>query len=353
MTPLKSSRYWCDRVCSAVLLSILFITPAKAQHAELRVVPRRDLPTQTDGNSPAFWNQGQLTLFSSVGYPQLISRAPDQFGPWTTDLVGGSTTDRYPVWVESAWMDSDGILFAWYHHEPQGLCGETSSLTAPEIGAAVSFDGGKTLEDLGIILKSGDLLNCDARNGYFGGGHGDFSVIPDRDRRFFYFVFSNYGGPVEEQGIALARVAFEDRFGPAGAVWKFHEGDWSEPGLGGRVTPIYRAQKSWEFADANSFWGPSVHWNTYLEKYVVLMNHACCQGGWFQEGIYVSFISDFNDPATWGKPTKLLDGENIGFRAGFYPQVMGLDEGETDSVSGWYSRLYIQGISKWEIIFSR
>jgi hypothetical protein len=250
-------------------------------------------------------------------------------------------------------MDTDGVLFAWYHHEPSGLCGDSSRLTAPEIGAAISFDGGKTLEDLGIVLKTGEYLNCDARNGYFVGGHGDFSVVPDRDRNYFYFVFSNYGGPIEEQGVVVARMAYEDRFGPAGAVWKYKDGDWNEPGLGGRMTAIYPATKAWEFEDADSFWGPAVHWNTYLEKYVVLLNHACCEEGWLQEGIYLTYVTDLGDPAGWGKPTKLLDAENIGFRAGFYPQVIGLEEGETDSVSGWYARLYIQGISKWEIMFSR
>jgi hypothetical protein len=344
---------WSRPFFVALFVSIVLIAQAQAQHAELRAVPRRDLPTRIDGNSPAFWNQGQLTLFSSVGSPLIISQARSQFGPWTTDMVAGNITERLPVWVESAWMDSDGILFAWYHHEPQELCGEESLLTAPEIGAAISFDGGKTLEDLGIILKSGDPVNCDARNGFFGGGHGDFTVVPDREHRFFYFLFSNYGGAADEQGIALARVAFEDRFGPAGAVWKFRNGEWNEPGLGGHVTAIYPAKKSWEFADADAFWGPSVHWNTYLAKYVVLMNHACCEAGWFQEGIYVSYVSDLDDPFSWKDPTKLLDGENIGFRAGFYPQVMGLEEGETDSLSGWYARLYIQGISKWEIIFSQ
>ena len=351
MISLGKAHFWCVRLCSAILLLSICFVSATAQHAELRIVPRRDLPTRIDGNTPAFWHEGQLTLFSSVGTPLMISRAPHQFGPWKSEVVEG-IQDHYPVWVESAWMDSDGILFAWYHHEPQGLCGETSLLTAPEIGAAISFDGGKTLEDLGIILKSGEYPNCDARNGYFAGGHGDLTVVPDRDHRYFYFLFSNYGGATNEQGVAVARMAYEDRFGPAGAVWKFRNGEWDEPGLGGRVTAIYPAQKSWEFADADSLWGPSVHWNTYLERYVVLMNHACCEAGWMQEGIYISYISDLADPAKWGTPTKLLDGENIGFRAGFYPQVMGLEEGETDSVSGWYARLYIQGISKWEIIFS-
>jgi hypothetical protein len=336
-----------------VLLILFFITPAAAQQAELRRVARRMLPARTDGNSPAFWHQGKFNLFSSIGEPQMISHARDQFGPWETYQVEGTLKDRKPVWVEAAWMDEDGILFAWYHHEPEGLCRDRSPLTAPEIGAAVSFDGGRTLDDLGIVLQSGDPPNCDAQNGYFAGGHGDFSVVPDRDRRYFYFIFTNYGGMPDEQGVAVARMAFDDRFGPAGAVWKFRDGAWNEPGLGGRVTAMYPARKLWEFADADSFWGPSAHWNTYLRKYVLLMNHACCHTGWFQEGIYVSYVSDPGDPSTWSAPAKLLDGENIGFRAGFYPQVLGLEQGETDSVSGWYARLYIQGISMWEIIFSR
>jgi len=340
-------------IIKVLLLTAWFVLPASAQQAELRRVPQRRLPTQIDGNSPAFWSDGKLKLFTSTGRPETISEARDQFGPWRSAVVEGDIQDHNPVWVESAWMDSDGILFAWYHHEPLGLCGEGSILTAPEIGAAVSFDGGKTLEDLGIVLKSGELLDCHAENGYFGGGHGDFTVVPDRDHRFFYFVFSNYAGGMDEQGIAVARMAYEDRFGPAGAVWKFRDGDWNEPGLGGRVTAIYPATKSWKFADATSFWGPAVHWNTYLEKYVVLMNRACCETGWLQEGIYVSFISDLADLSTWSEPVKLLDGESIGFRAGFYPQVMGLEEGETDSVSGWIARFYVQGISNWEIMFSR
>jgi len=351
---MESPEYVKHRLARLSWLMLLWIgltTSANAQTASLRRVPQRDLPAPVDGNSPAFWNDGEFNLFRSIGSPAVLSDASSQFGPWNSQAVQGSIQEHYPIWVESAWRDDDGLIFAWYHHEPQGVCGEGSIITAPQIGAAISFDGGETLEDLGIILSSGDPLNCEARNGYFGAGHGDFSVVADRDRQYFYFLFSNYGGAMDEQGVAVARIAYADRFNPVGAVWKFHGDGWGEPGLGGRVSAVYPAAKSWEFEDADSFWGPSVHWNTYLEKYVILMNHACCYEGWFQEGIYISYVSDLSNPFTWGSPAKLLDGENIGFRAGFYPQVMGLGEGETDSLSGWYARLYIQGISRWEIIF--
>ncbi len=330
---------------------LLLAAPVEAQRATLREVPRRELPTHIDGNSPAFWYEGELRLFSSTGFPEMISRARDQFGPWQSELVDLTLHNHVPVWVEAAWLDSDGTLFAWYHHEPSGVCGG-SPLTSPEIGAAVSYDGGKTLIDLGIVLKSGVAPNCGAKNGFFAGGHGDFSVVPDSEGGFFYFLFTNYAGPVEEQGVVVARMALGDRNSPVGAVWKYHNGEWIEPGLGGRTTAVYRANVAWEHENADSFWGPAVHWNTFLGKYVMLLNRACCAPGWPQEGIYISFISSLGQPGGWGAPTRLLDAANIGVGPGYYPQVLGLEVGETDSVSGWYARLYVQGVSDWEIVFS-
>src|SRR5207247_10750632 len=73
----------------------------------------------------------------------------------------------------------------------------------------ISKDGGHSFDDLGIILTSGDSPNCNAGNGYFAGGHGDFTVVVDPWRFYFYFYFTNYGG--SSQGIAGARLPFSDR----------------------------------------------------------------------------------------------------------------------------------------------
>src|SRR5512140_1782857 len=103
----------------------------------------------------------------------------------------------------------------------------------------------------------------------------------------------------------MARMAFKDRGNPVGAVYKYHQGDWSEPGVGGMLTPILPATVSWDRADSDSFWGPAVHWNTYLERYVVFLNRACCKPRWPQEGIYVVFASDLSNPSTWTMPGKI------------------------------------------------
>ena len=309
------------------------------------------MPAQADSNSPAYWRDDQLHIVNSTGAPTVTSGS-NQLLMYLgrPKEVAIDSRDHFPMWIEAAWQDEDGTLYAWYHHEPGEVCAD-SSLTAPQIGALVSTDGGASYTDLGIVLSSGDPADCAAHNGFFAGGHGDFSVIPDRERRYFYFVFGNYGGDPSGQGVAIARMAFEDRANPKGAVWKYFESDWAEAGLGGRLTPIFRAKVGWQEAHADSFWGPSIHWNTHLQSYVALLNHACCAPMWPQEGIYATFNRDIGDPSTWTEPKRILDAKEIGFAPGYYPQVLGVGPGETDTLSGEVARLYIKGFARWKIVF--
>ena len=306
------------------------------------------MPTQVDSNSPAYWKDGQLHLLNSTGGNNpAISTGSDQFHLGAPVSVRWATrVNQWPMWIEATWVDpTSGYIYAWYHAEHFGICPGGSRLSAPQIGAAVSWDGGDSFYDLGTILSSGDPINCASQNGYFAGGNGDFSVILDRERKYFYFLFTNYAGPTASQGVSIARMAFEFRAYPQGMVWKYYQGWWGEPGVGGHETPIFPAKVSWQKANTNSMWGPSVHWNTYLNSYVVLLNHSCCTSGFPQEGIYASFSSDLSDPSSWAKPVKILqDG-------GWYPQVLGTGPQGTDRQAGRVTRLYIYGHSHWEIVF--
>jgi hypothetical protein len=334
------------RCCLPLLVAFPALLPAQ----DAVVVPAAPLymPAPVDSNSPALWIDGQFTIFNSAQWP-LVSRGANQFLDFDdVSAVNLENMHQIPIWLEAAWLDEDGLVWAWYHHEPVGLC-PGSSLTAPWIGAMVSLDKGQSFIDLGPILTSPDPPNCAAANGYFASGHGDFSVIIDRNSEYFYFIFGNYGGDGSQQGIAIARMAVADRFAPAGTVWKYFNGEWSEPGLGGQVTPIFPARQPWQFANTDSFWGPSVHWNTYLQRYVMLMSHSCCGPGWPQAGIYVSYADDLANPQSWSTPKLLLD--EVGFGPGWYPQVLGTAFGETDTVAGQAPRLYIHGVSHWEIRF--
>ena len=322
-----------------------------AQNAQIRSAPYLAYPSSVvDGNSPGLWVDGRLKIYTSTG--DLLKMSGENLPSLYMDVPPLIDSHAHqPMWIESIWRDpEDGVVYAWYHHEPEGYC-PGKGLTVPRIGALVSHDGGDTFEDLGIVLSSGDAPNCNAQNGFFAGGHGDFSVILDPTGEFFYFLFDNYGGAASTQGVSIARLAFVDRANPVGHVQKYYQGQWEQAGIGGQVTPVLPVRVGWERSNADAYWGPSVSWNTHLHKYVILLNHACCEPEWPQEGIYLSYSSDLSDPHSWTSPVKILTPRDIGFAPGFYPQLVGTAPGESDSLTGQSSRIFVKGISKWEMVF--
>ena len=210
------------------------------QSAALREAAPVQMPGRVDCNSSAHWHDGKMYLFNSSGLP-VRSEGPDQFQLGQTRAVAFDHHERHSRWIEASWMDEEGILYAWYHHEPRGICeakeyhpeSQTHKLTAPKIGALRSENNGASFVDLGVILEAPPEVDCGAENGFFAGGNGDFSVMLDRGGKFLYFLFGSYSVDVSQQGVAVARMAYADRDKPVGKIWKYREGTWKEPGLGG------------------------------------------------------------------------------------------------------------------------
>lgn len=311
-------------------------------------------PSNADCNSPCWWEEdGTFRILTSTGHPRMSS------GENVERLTSGAET-TYTAWrdggrwIESIHQEANGTLYGWYHNEPAHYIAEEYQqgrqfpMTAPFIGALVSHDNGKNWNDLGLVLTgSDDSLNLEQRNFWFAGGNGDFSVILDRNKEYFYFLFSTYYKDVAQQGISLARMRCEDLDRPVGRVMKWHNGGWQEPGLRGQVTPVVPVGADWYSPQPDTFWGPSVHWNTHIRQYVILMNRAV-DPRWMQDGIYLSLTPDISDPDSWSKPVKILA------ETGWYPQVIGLDYArrETERESGALARLFIHGVSSYTIRFS-
>jgi hypothetical protein len=236
----------------------------------------------------------------------------------------------------------------WYHNEPP----LSPDRTAPRIGTMVSEDNGLTWRDLGIVLEAPkNSNNLDSVNKYFVGGNGDFAVVADGWQEYFYFFISTYHRDKTEQGISVARMRYGDVNQPNGKVFKWYRGGWAEAGIGGHVSPIFPSRIDWHRADVDAFWGPSVHWNTYLRTWVMLLNRAKDKD-WAQEGIYISFNRDLSDPEGWTRPLKILDAAELE-KSKWYPQIIGTGAGRrgTDKIAGRTARLFVAGLSKWEIEF--
>ena len=193
----------------------------------------------------------------------------------------------------------DQTWYGYYHHErPADSCGRRDR-QLPRIGAMRSFDRGLTWEDLGIVLDApAGAEACDSANRFVLGGVGDVTAALDAESKDVYLYFSQYSRDPSVQGVAVARIAWADRDEPAGKASVWRDGAWiPDAQLSG--TPLIPASQP--FHDrapaADVFWGPSIHWNTHLEQYVMLLNRAK-DDQFGQDGIYVSFSPSLADPST-------------------------------------------------------
>ncbi len=319
-----------------------------------------NFPASTDSNSPVFWEL-------SAGANQLMhifnsSPAPVRSSGWNLTQLVHDWTVAYDDningnrWLEAVIPTADGTLYGFYHNEPSGVCGAGSSLTAPRIGAAVSVDNGANWRDLGIILEAPpDSLDCATTNKYDAGGVGDFSVVLDSSQTNLYIFYSVYTSDVAQQGISVARMLWSNRDQPLGNVAVWQSGIWKYPDVADdgtltypAATPVWAAWKSWHSADriVDAFWGPSIHWNTALNQWVAVMNHAK-NGDFDQDGIYISSTSTLDNPSSWLTPQLLLAG------GAWYPEVIGEETGTgTDRQAGARARFFMAGASDYEIVFT-
>ena len=302
-------------------------------------------PAETDSNSPAFWLDDRLYVLNSYHHPYIsdgrtVGMLDEPIG---VSFQGGVVGPR---WMESVLKAEDGTLYGYYHHEPAGVCGSLTK-TMPQIGAARSADGGLSWTDLGIVLNASLIeRSCDTPNLYFVGGEGDFTAVLDAEGEYVYFFFSVYSPDVARQGISVARMPWSRRNNPSGGAVKYHRGGWTSPGRAGLATPIHPADVSWHDPEAAAFWGPSVHWNSFLDRYVMLMTRTR-DSAWTTEGIYVSYAEHLDDPFSWTPPQRLIEG------GAWYPQVIGLERGRgTDSYAGEYARFFMGGRSDSYIRFA-
>ena len=359
-------------IAAAAILIRVNDVPAHAQAvprdptAVLVPAPAIAFDSGTDSNSPAIWERlnGRPTLFLFTSFNGWPTR---QTGTQVANLADAGAIafvengPLHGVWLEAIIPDVDGTWYGYYHNElPAEICGEDDRRTLPRMGAARLTDHGESWEDLGVILEApAGWHDCASTNRYFVGGVGDFSAVLDADARYLYFFFSQYGDREQTQGVAIGRMVWANRDRPAGkvSVW-WRDSTWvpTRRPRGADAqgyaypagVPIYRVRDGWhDDQQVDAFWGPSVHWNTYLQQDVMLLNRAN-DVSWRQEGIDVAFASALDNPADWSDPQRLIAGGL------WYPQVIGTETGSgTDKVAGERARFFMGGRSQYFIQFSR
>jgi len=363
---MKHSSNW-STCLSSLLAAGLLVAPTGAQTprtptARFTSTSRFNLPGAVDSSNPAVWSlvDGVQRLFviSSWGGIPVRASGPSLESLHEDSPVAFASHPGHGVWMEAIVPDAAGVWYAYYHHErPADLCGRADR-QLPRIGSLKSTDDGHTWEDLGIVLDAPPGSEaCDSANRFVLGGVGDVTAALDANGQDLYLYFSQYSRGAATQGVAVARIAWADRDAPAGKASIWNAGAWlpaeSESADGGWVypagTPLVRSDRPFHDRSGTNdvFWGPSIHWNTYLEQYVMLLNRAK-DDQFGQDGIYVSYSRTIADPARWTPPSKILNGGQ------WYPQVIGSEAGTgTDRVAGKRARFFMTGRSERFIEFER
>ncbi len=349
-----------------------------APYATLTPGPAVRFPGEADSNSPAIWEmvdgEWRLSVLNSVaGAAQLsegrsVQRLAAQ-GPVSFQAAappGG-------FWFESVIRDAEA-WYGFYHNEREGVVCQGSGKVWPRIGAARSEDHGRSWTDLGPILETPvETTRCTTNNYYFVGGVGDFSAVIDPDHNFVYLYYTQYVEETGRVGVSVARMAWADRDAPSGRVDVWSDGVWLPPALissaaepspdDGELlrpgpppewrfpvaSPLMVAGDRWDNGNGsvNVFWGPSIHWNTSIDSYVMFLNQAT-SNDWRQGGVFVAYNPRIDDPGGWSVPVRLVQGGD------WYPQVIGLIDGQgTDTVAGPVARFFMGGRSDFTIAFSR
>jgi len=184
-------------------------------------------------------------------------------------------------------------LLAFYHAEDQeGLTSVGNGIPGfyARVALAVSRDDGATFEKRGPIL-SGQWPK-DPR-GPGDQGVGEPWVMAEPTGRFLYAFYTSHER-VNGRGvqICLARCPLAEALKPD--AWrKYYDGDFTEPGLGGRDTPVLTSGQP--FADALF---PQVVFVAGLRRFVMIF----CVNAWREgdrperSGLYAAFS---DDGVTW------------------------------------------------------
>ena len=172
---------------------------------------------------------------------------------------------RRPYIFGGMWYDSaEGKLYAPSHCELYGFDGFTRAvhlitsadkgLTWQYVGPIITrYDAGGTMKDM--RQQAGQSMD---------GGPGDMHLTVDERSGYIYlygyvWTYPKTGStdlelPKRQCKMWVARCAIADKMAP-GKWQKFHNGGWTEPGLGGKASPV------------RAF---NVTYNTFLKKYISL-----------------------------------------------------------------------------------
>jgi hypothetical protein len=233
---------------------------------------------RTYGDSAILSDQKNLSPNEAVAGGIYNSEVPYNSGTWITDVYRGENS----------------TLVGFSHIEYKNSTGRQ----VKSMAVSTSSNGGEKFSDPREILTAS--RSFDVNNKYQ--GLGDGCVVKDYANDRFIAFFSEVTDIKVSPTISMA-VSYDPNGAP-GTWKKWHNGDFTEDGLGGQCSPIAVLSR---IPGSN----PSVHFNTWLSMYVMVF------ASW-ENGLFISYSKDL---ITWSDPAQIIKAGEVEIIR--YPTVIG------------------------------
>ena len=324
----------CRSIVCLILPIVLWCAPLPgaepAAPAAPRVAEGIGITIERTGPVKVIIPSGQHGL---VGFPDegitFLSRKPLSFllvaGVSTRLMQGTSLGTAAPVaeviapspdgpdngyaGVSAAITDpKDGTIRAFYHaedwegYDKLGLNGVNNFLAS--VCLATCPAGSRVFTKQGPVITGPDPKDTTSKHPQ-GVGTASVTVTPGGKYLLAWFtVYSPAPGRGSEIGMARAPAASG---GGAGSWWKWHDGDFSEPGIGGRSSPVisFRERKG-AAMDASVVWVPECR--RYVMVFTGVIHGDTAPESDPQGGIWVACS---REGIAWSEPTRIVKGIGV------------------------------------------
>ena len=215
--------------------------------------------------------------------------------------------DNGGTWLMSVHRSTAHNLLGFYHAEDHkwGKNQNPNKVAWKSIAICESKNDGKSWTKGGQIITSPKKKPSTP----VWGGSGDFCVVYDN-------LNSRWVCYYQEHFLYMA-ISNNLKASP-GSWFKYHQEEFSEPGLGGKENPI-------ENLKSHPGGNPSVHFNTYLKRWLMVWHT------WQGNIVY----SSSQNMTEWTSPKLLISNGTVNEKA-WYATIIGI----TDAVVGQYAWLY-------------
>jgi len=259
-----------------------------------------------------FWSE--FESHRSVGNSQFVE---DQTMLEPSNAVFGkrgnfNNWDNGGSWLMSVFRKEGNQFIGFYHAEDHWYPHTDNDIAWKSLAVTYSTDAGKTWA-IGKQIITSPSAKPSAPTW---GGSGDCCVVWDHiNKRWMCYYQENW----------ILMAVSTDPNGAPGTWKKYYNGAFTSDGLGGQHSKLPGLENA---AGGN----PSVHWNTYLQKWVMVWH------GWAPAVIYIASSAD---GITWDTPQSIISSEIVSGGKTWYPTIIG----NTDVEAGQIAKIYYADIT--------